>query len=256
MLRIGELAELVGVTTRTIRHYHRIGLLPEAERSENGYRCYGLDDAVRLLRIRRMTELGLSLDEAADVLADDEGRDLRDMLSELDVDLATQEARLRARRDAVAVLLGREGDLRVPAELAGLSAQMATVFGPDHPAVERERLVLELLGPATGGHDEASSDLYRQVLADRELATLLAELSRRFEALDGLGADDPAVDALVTDAAGAGDAVLALLPDEPRGSPGDPRAAGLLLGAVSAGMGPAQARCLALLFDAWWEASS
>lgn len=256
MLRIGELAELVGVTTRTIRHYHRIGLLPEAERSENGYRCYRLDDAVRLLRIRRMTELGLTLDEAADALADDEGRDLREMLRELDVDLAAQEARLRARRDAVAVLLGRDNDLRVPAELAELSAELATVLGPDHPAVERERLVLELLGPATGGHDAASSELYRRVLADQELAALLAELSRRFEALDGLGADDPAVDALITDAAGAGDAVLALLPDELRGSPGDPRAADLLLGAVSAAMGPAQVRCLALLFDAWREASS
>jgi len=39
-LRIGELAELAGVTTRTIRHYHRIGLVPEPQRAGNGYRCY------------------------------------------------------------------------------------------------------------------------------------------------------------------------------------------------------------------------
>lgn len=39
-MRIGEFAELVGVTTRTVRHYHHIGLLPEPDRSANGYRIY------------------------------------------------------------------------------------------------------------------------------------------------------------------------------------------------------------------------
>jgi len=253
MLRIGELAELVGVTTRTIRHYHRIGLLPAAARTENGYRRYGLDDAVRLLRIRRLAELGLSLDEVADALADDEGRELREILAELDAGLAAQQARIRANRDAIAALLGSDGDLRAPAELASLSGELATVFGTEHPGLARERLVLELLAP---GGDESPLDLYRRVLADPELAGRLVELTGRFEALVGLDADDPAVDALVADAAGVGDAVFALLPDDLRRTPGDPQRADLLLGAVTSGMGPAQARCLTLLFDAWRDASS
>ncbi|GAT66905.1 merR family transcriptional regulator [Planomonospora sphaerica] len=41
-MRIGELAALAGVSTRTVRHYHRLGLLPEPERRANGYRVYGL----------------------------------------------------------------------------------------------------------------------------------------------------------------------------------------------------------------------
>jgi len=45
-MRIGELAAIAGVTTRTVRHYHRIGLLPEPERQSNGYREYSLRDAV------------------------------------------------------------------------------------------------------------------------------------------------------------------------------------------------------------------
>src|ERR1700754_712521 len=68
-MRIGELAEAVGVSTRAVRHYHRIGLLPEPPRRVNGYRTYGVRDALRLARVRRLTELGLSLDEAADVLS-------------------------------------------------------------------------------------------------------------------------------------------------------------------------------------------
>lgn len=104
-MRIGEIAAVVGVTTRAIRHYHHVGLLPEPERRPNGYRAYSLRDAVLLARVRRLTELGLSLDEVRDVLADDAGRELADVLTELDADLARQEAEIRERRRRLAVLL-------------------------------------------------------------------------------------------------------------------------------------------------------
>lgn len=87
-MRIGELAGIAGVSTRTVRHYHHLGLLPEPERRANGYREYGLRDAVALARVRRLTELGLGLEEVRDVLADDAGRELREVLAELDEDLA------------------------------------------------------------------------------------------------------------------------------------------------------------------------
>lgn len=41
-MRIGEYAALVGVSTRTVRHYHHLGLLPEPARLSNGYRDYRL----------------------------------------------------------------------------------------------------------------------------------------------------------------------------------------------------------------------
>lgn len=85
-----------------MRHYHQSGLLPEPERRANGYREYGVRDAVLLARIRRLTELGLGLDEVRDVLADDEGRGLVDVLEELADDLARQEAVIRERRERLA----------------------------------------------------------------------------------------------------------------------------------------------------------
>lgn len=60
---------LAGVSTRTVRHYHHLGLLPEPERLVNGYREYRLRDAVVLAWVRRLAELGLALDEIRDVLA-------------------------------------------------------------------------------------------------------------------------------------------------------------------------------------------
>lgn len=104
-MRIGEIAAVVGVTTRAIRHYHHVGLLPEPERRPNGYRAYSLRDAVLLARVRRLTELGLGLDEVRDVLADDAGRELAEVLTELDADLARQEAEIQERRRRLAVLL-------------------------------------------------------------------------------------------------------------------------------------------------------
>lgn len=47
-LHIGEVARLVGVSTKTIRYYHQIGLLTEPARTESGYRLY---DAGHLLRL-------------------------------------------------------------------------------------------------------------------------------------------------------------------------------------------------------------
>src|SRR3712207_5688249 len=110
-MRISELADTVGVTTRTVRHYHRVGVLPEPPRQANGYRVYGLRDALRLARVRRLVELGLTLDEVADALADDDARELPEILAELDADLARQEAEIRDRRDRLAALLRRGGDL-------------------------------------------------------------------------------------------------------------------------------------------------
>jgi DNA-binding transcriptional MerR regulator len=98
-MRIGELAALAGVSTRTVRHYHHLGLLPEPVRLTNGYREYRLRDAVALARVRRLAEVGLSLDEIRDVLADDQDRELREVLLELDADLARQQEAIGARRN-------------------------------------------------------------------------------------------------------------------------------------------------------------
>lgn len=66
-MRIGALAEQSGVTTRTIRYYESLGLLPEPER-RGAHRTYGHADVARLRRIELHKDLGLSLDEIAAVI--------------------------------------------------------------------------------------------------------------------------------------------------------------------------------------------
>ncbi|MEV0322384.1 MerR family transcriptional regulator [Streptomyces sp. NPDC050658] len=61
-MRIGELAERVGTTTRTLRYYESRGLLP-ARRSGNGYRTYDEDDVRLLEQIRTLQDFGFDLEE-------------------------------------------------------------------------------------------------------------------------------------------------------------------------------------------------
>ncbi|SCC50840.1 mercury resistance transcriptional regulator MerR1 [Bacillus mycoides] len=61
--RIGELAEKCGVNKETIRYYERLGLIPEPNRTEKGYRMYSLQMVDRLSFIKRTQELGFTLNE-------------------------------------------------------------------------------------------------------------------------------------------------------------------------------------------------
>ncbi|GGY79562.1 MerR family transcriptional regulator [Streptomyces nitrosporeus] len=61
-MRIGELAERAGTTTRTLRYYESRGLLP-ARRAENGYRTYDESDLRLIRQIRTLQDFGFGLEE-------------------------------------------------------------------------------------------------------------------------------------------------------------------------------------------------
>jgi len=68
-VRIGELADRIGITTKTIRFYESIGLLPDPSRTSSGYRAYEEADAERLTFIKTAQRLSLSLDEIKEIIA-------------------------------------------------------------------------------------------------------------------------------------------------------------------------------------------
>ncbi|MFB0630724.1 MerR family transcriptional regulator [Streptomyces sp. AB3(2024)] len=198
-MRIGEIAALVGTTTRAIRHYHHVGLLPEPERRPNGYRAYTVRDAVLLARVRRLTELGLGLDEVRGVLADDAGREPADVLAALDADLARQEAELGERRRRLAELLAAgpgEGEPVSP----GLAALLARAPSTTSPSAAKDREYLALLD-ATGTAGEETYEALAPLVGDPAVLAL-------YERLDELAAapvDDPRIGPLA-------DALVAAVP--------------------------------------------
>lgn len=70
---IQEIARLAGTTSRTLRHYDDIGLLPPSRIAHNGYRHYDQAALVRLQRILLLRELGLGLPQIAEVLGSSAG---------------------------------------------------------------------------------------------------------------------------------------------------------------------------------------
>jgi MerR family transcriptional regulator, repressor of the yfmOP operon len=75
--KIGEVAEAVGVTPRTIRYYEELGLLgPGTARPKGGHRLYGEDDIARLRELISLRDLlGLSLEELTSVAEDRKAQD-------------------------------------------------------------------------------------------------------------------------------------------------------------------------------------
>lgn len=68
-MNIGEVAKASGVSAKMIRYYEQSGLIPEARRTENGYRVYGDEDVQRLRFIRRSRNLGFTVDQMRELLA-------------------------------------------------------------------------------------------------------------------------------------------------------------------------------------------
>ncbi len=90
-LRIGDVARLVGTTTRTIRYYEEMDLLPSApQRPSGSHRVYTQSDVDRLRELMRLKDLlGVSLGELRTLFAAEEARaEVRAQLRRGDVDSA------------------------------------------------------------------------------------------------------------------------------------------------------------------------
>ncbi|WP_439592998.1 MerR family transcriptional regulator [Microbacterium sp.] len=173
-----EVAELAGTTVNTIRHYHRLGLLEEPERRYNGYKQYGVRDLVRLLRIRRLAELGVPLSRIADV---SQGGDAApETLRELDVELAATIQRIQQARADIAVILSKNAPADAPAGFAAVASHLSEpdssiihVYSRlyDEDAMDDLRHMVEVdveAGEASGEIDALSPD------ADEETRSRLA----------------------------------------------------------------------------------
>ncbi|WP_433296231.1 MerR family transcriptional regulator [Pseudonocardia sp. CA-142604] len=109
-----EIAELAGTSLRAVRHYHDVGLLPEPERRSNGYKQYGVAHLVRLLRIKRLVDLGLSLPQIAELGESDDHP--AEALRALDADLAAAIDRLQRARAELRDILEQAAPTDLPPE--------------------------------------------------------------------------------------------------------------------------------------------
>jgi len=136
MLTIGQLAAYAGVTIRTVRHYHQVGLLPEPERDVSGYRTYGADEVVRLIRIRTLAEAGVPLAKVQELLAAD-APTFTEATEVIDRDLRAKIRELQEHRRRIAQLASGDS-LAVPDEVADYLDRVRAIGTPE-AMIEAER---------------------------------------------------------------------------------------------------------------------
>jgi len=118
-MNIGEASRATGVSSKMIRYYEQIGLIPKAARRDSGYRDYDAADIHRLRFIRSARDLGFSVDQIGELLA---------LWSD----------RKRASADVKALALGhvealRQKQAEIAAMIATLEKLASRCHGDDRP---------------------------------------------------------------------------------------------------------------------------
>ncbi|GAA3654459.1 MerR family transcriptional regulator [Nonomuraea antimicrobica] len=118
-----QLAELAGSTVKAIRHYHEIGLLDVPERAANGYKQYKVSHLIRLLQIKRLSDLGVPLSQIAALGRANE--EPAEAIRLLDAELEATVERLNRVRAELAVILRHRAPMHVPPAFAPLSRDLS-----------------------------------------------------------------------------------------------------------------------------------
>jgi DNA-binding transcriptional MerR regulator len=116
-LQIGEVADAVGLSIRTIRHYDELGVVGPSARSVGGFRLYTAADVERLLYVKQLKPLGFTLEEVQVLVSlrdraligelDDDGRDQLEVFAALAEERCTVLRRELAEAELVATDLRR-----------------------------------------------------------------------------------------------------------------------------------------------------
>lgn len=136
MLTIGELASYAGVTVRAVRHYHAKGLLPEPERDHSGYRRYGADAVIELIRIRTLAGAGVPLARVRELLRADE-QEFAVAVADIDRRLRAEIRERQRHRERIARLAAGDS-LALPPEVVGFLDGLRAL-GVDERIVQVER---------------------------------------------------------------------------------------------------------------------
>jgi DNA-binding transcriptional MerR regulator len=124
----GELARQAGVSTDTLRHYERKGILAAPRRLSNGYRKYTRETLERVRLVRRALAVGFTLDELASILRERDGggapcREVRALAAAKLSDVERRLEEMMALRDELRRML-RNWDKKLAGRATGEQARL------------------------------------------------------------------------------------------------------------------------------------
>ncbi|WP_433724249.1 MerR family transcriptional regulator [Nocardia sp. CA-129566] len=141
VLTIGQLAATAGVTVRTVRHYHHVGLLPEPERDASGYRRYRAQAAVDLIRIRTLADAGVPL-ARIDALLHARPTEFASAITDIDAELQRKIDQLAEYRRRIAELASGESLVLPPEVVAVLNRMRSLGISERRVRLERDSWIL------------------------------------------------------------------------------------------------------------------
>ena len=133
-LSSGELAKRAGISTDTLHHYERLGVLTEVERAGNGYRQYPVESVARVAAIRQALDLGFTLQElgrffAARMSGKPPCRQVRALASEKLEAVRAQMAALRKLEEELERIIGDWDERLSAADPEGVPARLLDSLG-------------------------------------------------------------------------------------------------------------------------------
>ncbi|MEV3986988.1 MerR family transcriptional regulator [Nonomuraea sp. NPDC049758] len=188
---IGQAAAFAGVTIKTVRHYHRLGLVDEPRRDASGYRRYRSSDLLRLVQARTLAESGVPLSEIAALLDADPER-FAVHLAQVKRRLTERIEELIARGDSLDRLANSDRALLPDRACALLERAADLGFTSDEVAAYREGMVLARALVPDGFDDYLTKA--EHVLDD----TRFVALNKECWAAKDLAPDDPRIEELAT----------------------------------------------------------
>ena len=134
----GEVARRCGVSTDTLRHYERTGVIPKPVRCQNNYRAYPVSTVGRVLLVRRALALGFTLGELARILAErDRGgapcESVKALAEEKLGALETRLQELAALRDELKGIIAVWGDALTKNAEQGKPSRLLEMLDKDKP---------------------------------------------------------------------------------------------------------------------------
>lgn len=161
-MNIGQAATAAGVTAKMIRHYEQLGLIPEAARTDSGYRQYTAREVAVLTFIRQSRSMGFSIRQIAQLLtlwADDQrqSREVKALAAQhiAELDRRMQEmAQMKATLERLAT--GCHGDQRADCPILDELSNRAAV-APAPPAGKAAPQALRALTKAAANQPRRSA---------------------------------------------------------------------------------------------------
>jgi DNA-binding transcriptional MerR regulator len=187
-----QLADLAGTTVKAVRHYHAMGLLDEPHRTANGYKQYETAHLIRLLQIKRLSDLGLPLSQIATMDRADQVPDEAIWL--IDAELAATIERLQRVRAELAVILRHRAPIDLPRgfesvtqNLSDNDRAMLLIYGQvlDENAMGQLRELVSRRDPVDDEFDALPVDADEAVIQDlaERMAGPLAAAQAAFPAV-------------------------------------------------------------------------